>query len=53
MAAAYQYFRPASVLMSGLSKYLFEVRIAASSGRGQVAGAIAILLTIRDCRLWF
>ena len=34
------------VRMSGLSKYLFETRTAASSGRGQVPGANATLLTI-------
>jgi hypothetical protein len=41
------------VLMSGLSMYLFEIRTAVSSGRGQVPGASAILPTIRDRRFWF
>ena len=53
IAAAYQFFRPASVRMTGLSKYLFEVRTARSSGRGQVPGASATSLTIPACRLRF
>src|ERR1700736_3979207 len=51
IAAAYQFFRPASVPMTGLRKYLVEIRTARSSGRGQVPGASATSLTIRavDC----
>src|SRR5258708_3873496 len=46
MAAAYEFFRPANEPMAGLSKYLFEIRTARSSGRGQVPGASATSPTI-------
>src|SRR5258708_33602552 len=35
IVAAYEFFRPASAPMTGLSKYLFEIRTARSSGRAR------------------
>jgi hypothetical protein len=46
MAAAYEFFRPARVRITGLSMYLFQIRIVRSSGRGQVPGASATSPTV-------
>jgi hypothetical protein len=51
IAAAYEFFRPANLPMIGLSKYLFETRIARNNGPGHVPGASSTPLTVRDHRL--
>ncbi len=45
--AAAEFVRPARVPMSGLSRYLFDMRTARSSGAGQVPGASATPPTVR------